>query len=128
MPRVALFDADTDTVSNWTHLCVDRRILFQKTALSLIIFADCRTDMEDSAFPNWQLYYLDAVAPGSAETLPARVADAEKAILSRLERLVRLPERRTEEEAIRQALDALYVIKRDKLDFPDWRVTQPEPV
>jgi hypothetical protein len=84
--------------------------------------------MEDSAFPNWQLYYLDAVAPGSAETLPARVADAEQAILSRLERLMRIPERRMEEEAIREALDALYVIKRDKLNFPDWRVTLPEPV
>jgi hypothetical protein len=84
--------------------------------------------VEDSAFPNWQLRYLDAIAPGSAETLPDRVADAEKAILSRLERLVRLPERRMEEEAIKEALDALYVIKRDKLHFPDWRVNLPEPV
>jgi hypothetical protein len=84
--------------------------------------------MEDPAFPTWQLHYLDAVAPGSPETLPARVADAEKAILSRLERLVRMPDRLLEEEAIRVALDALYVIKRDKLDFPDWRVKSPEPV
>ena len=84
--------------------------------------------MEDLTFPNWQLYYLDAVAPGAPETLPARVADAEKAILSRLERLVRLPERRMEEEAIREALDALYVIKRDQLAFPDWRANAPEPV
>jgi hypothetical protein len=84
--------------------------------------------MEHSAFPNWQLHYLDAVAPGSAETLSARVADAEKAILSRLERLVRMPERCMEEDAIKEALDALYVIKRDKLDFPDWRVNLPEAV
>lgn len=33
-----------------------------------------------------------------------------------------------EEEAIREALDALYLIKRDKLDFPDWRANPSEPV
>ncbi len=96
--------------------------------MSLIISRDERTDVQDSAFPNWQLHYLDAIAPGAPETLPARVADAEKMILSRLEQLVGIPERRMEEEAIREALDALYVIKRDKLDFPDWRVTLTESV
>ena len=69
-------------------------------------------------FPEWQLPYFVALAPGTPETLLARVDQAERAILVRLAELVRRPEREMEKFAIRDALDALYAIKIDKLDFP----------
>ena len=72
----------------------------------------------DLMFPDWQAPYFDALAPGSPETLSQRVDYAERAILVRLAELVSRPEREMEQFAIRNALDALYVVKKEKLDFP----------
>ena len=69
-------------------------------------------------FPAWQLPYFVALAPGSPETLRARVDQAETLIVARLAELIRRPEREMEKFAIRDALDALYAIKIHKLDFP----------
>jgi hypothetical protein len=69
-------------------------------------------------FPSWQTPYLVAVANGPQESLRERVDDAERAILRRLEELSGTPGRDTEGLAIREALDALHIIKRDQLDFP----------
>jgi len=69
-------------------------------------------------FPDWQLPYFVALAPGTPETLLERVDQAERAILARLAELIRRPEREMEKFAIRDALDALYAIKTDELDFP----------
>jgi hypothetical protein len=71
----------------------------------------------DLMFPDWQLPYFVALAPGSPETLRQRVDYAERAILVRLTELVSIPEREMEQFAIRNALDALYAIKIEKLDF-----------
>ena len=71
----------------------------------------------DLMFPEWQAPYLLALTPGQPETLHERVEYAEKAILVRLAALVS-PEREMEIVAIRDALDALYVIKIQQLDFP----------
>jgi len=69
-------------------------------------------------FPDWQLQYFDALSEGSSETLRERVEEAERVILLRLQSLASAPEREMERFAIKDALDALYVIKIDKLDFP----------
>jgi hypothetical protein len=71
-------------------------------------------------FPDWQMQYFAALSEGRPETLRERVEDAEKAILIRLEQLGSGPEQEMEQFAIRDALDSLYMIKRKKLDFPDW--------
>lgn len=78
-------------------------------------------DERDLMFPDWQLQYFAALSEESPETLRERVEDAERAILVRLEKLASEPEREMEKFAIRDALDSLYVIKKDKLDFPHWR-------
>ena len=75
----------------------------------------------DLMFPDWQLQYFAALSEASPETLRDRVEDAERAILTRLEKLAHGPEREMEQFAIKDALDSLYMIKRKKLDFPDWR-------
>ena len=72
----------------------------------------------DLMFPDWQLPYFVALAPGSPETLRERVDYAERVILVRLAALVIRSEREMEQFAIRDALDALYAIKIEKLDFP----------
>jgi hypothetical protein len=72
----------------------------------------------DLMFPEWQLPYFVALSPGSPETLRERVNYAERAILVRLAELVSIPERQMEQFAIRDALDALYAIKIEKLEFP----------
>jgi hypothetical protein len=75
-------------------------------------------DERDLMFPGWQLPYFVALAPGSPETLYERVDEAERAILVRLVELARRPEREMEQFALSDALDALYAIKIEKLDFP----------
>ena len=74
----------------------------------------------DLMFPTWQLPYLDAVSELPMENLRERIDVAERAILIRLEVLSRNRGREEEKLAIREALDALHVIKKDKLDFPHW--------
>jgi hypothetical protein len=74
----------------------------------------------DLMFPDWQPQYFDALSEGAPETLRERVEDAERAILTRLEQLAGGPEPEMEQFAIRDALDSLYLIKRNKLEFPDW--------
>ena len=75
----------------------------------------------DMMFPTWQLPYLDAVSEIPQGDLRRLVDIAERAILVRLEVLSRISGREAERVAIREALDALHVIKRDKLDFPHSR-------
>lgn len=82
----------------------------------------------DLMFPDWQLPYFVALALGSPETLGERVDYAERAILVRLAELVNRPEREMEQFAIRDALDALYVIKKKKLDFPHLTPGPSKPV
>ena len=82
----------------------------------------------DLMFPDWQLPYFVALAPGSPETLGERVDCAERAILVRLAQLVSRPEREMEQFAIRDALDALYVIKKKNLDFPHLTPNPSKPV
>ena len=74
----------------------------------------------DLMFPTWQLPYLDAVSEIPRGNLRERVDIAERAILIRLEVLSRTSGREAERLAIREALDALHAIKKDKLDFPHW--------
>lgn len=74
----------------------------------------------DLMFPTWQLRYLEAVSEIPQGNLQERVDIAERAILVRLEVLSRTSGREAEALAIREALDALHVIKRDKLGFPPW--------
>ncbi len=75
----------------------------------------------DLMFPTWQVPYLNAISEVSVESLRERIDLAERAILVRLEVLSRSSGRESERLAIREALDALHVIKKDKLDFPHWR-------
>ena len=82
----------------------------------------------DVMFPTWQLPYLDAVSGIPVGNLRERVDVAERAILVRLEVLSRTSGREGEKLAIRQALDALHIVKKGKLDFPGYERSPVKPV
>jgi hypothetical protein len=71
-------------------------------------------------YPEWQGEYLDALVEFDAELLGERLQAAEGAIFKRLQAMSRSTENRTERNAIEDALAALRVPKRDRLNFPDW--------
>ena len=74
----------------------------------------------DVKFPTWQLPYLDAVSGIPAGNLHDKVEVAERAILVRLQVLSKTAGRAVEKIAIKEALDALHALKKDRLDFPNW--------
>ena len=71
-------------------------------------------------FATWQVPYLDAISEIPQGNLRERVDIAERAILVRLEVLSRTSGRAEERLAIKEALNALHAVKKDKLNFPHW--------
>jgi hypothetical protein len=71
-------------------------------------------------YPEWQRPYQEALLERDLKRLAERVADAEVAIFKRLQALSQSQDGQAEREAIEHAIGALKVIKRDRLNFPDW--------
>jgi len=76
----------------------------------------------ESALPflEWPLKYREALVETDREKLSKRVAEAEVAIFERLQQLSQIQDEHGEHQAIQDAIRALRVIKRDRLNFPDW--------
>ena len=68
----------------------------------------------------WRRPYRTALLEPDPKKLAQRVAEAETAIFGRLQQLSRTQDGHAEREAIEDAIRALRVIKRDRLNFPDW--------
>jgi hypothetical protein len=66
------------------------------------------------------LKYREALLETNREKLSERVEEAEAAIFERLQALSDAQEKQAERQAIQDAIRALRVIKRDRLNFPDW--------
>jgi hypothetical protein len=76
-------------------------------------------------FPRWQREYEAAVSEADTGKLLERVHAAEAAIFKRLQELAEnsdSPSRDAEHQAIADAIRALRILTRDKLQFPDWEV------
>jgi len=71
-------------------------------------------------YPTWQPELLAALVEIEPKQLLERVTAAETAIFNRLQAISQSADRRSEREAIGDALASLRVIKRDSLGFPDW--------
>ena len=67
--------------------------------------------MSDLKFPGWQEPYLEAMMETDQWKLPERVNLAETALLSRLKTILSTSDRRTEKQAIEDALIGLTVLK-----------------
>ncbi len=75
-------------------------------------------------YPAWQHDYETSLREGDPEELLERVQKAEAAIFNRLQELAQSSENtdhKLEEQAIAEALRTLRILKRDKLQFPDWQ-------
>lgn len=74
-------------------------------------------------FPAWQHEYEVSIHESDPKKLLARVHAAEAAIFNRLQELSEnsdSPQHNAERQAIADALSVLKILKRDKLQFPDW--------
>ena len=74
-------------------------------------------------YPAWQIEYEASVSESDPMKLIERVHSAEAAIFTRLQQLAQSPEsadHHAEQQAIADALTTLRILKRDKLNFPDW--------
>jgi hypothetical protein len=74
-------------------------------------------------YPAWQREYEASLHEPDPKKLLERVHAVEVAIFNRLQELAQISEgtdHKAEEQAIAEALRTLRVLKRDKLQFPDW--------
>lgn len=77
---------------------------------------------DDLKYPEWQEPLREALLELDKDRLKARVAAAETAIFNRLQAISQSGGNQAEREAIEDALSCLRVLKREKLDYPDWEV------
>ena len=76
---------------------------------------------EDLPYPRWQVSYRDALVELDRDKLIERVSQAESAIFARLQALTPSSESLMERQAIGDALANLRCLKRETLEFLDWR-------
>ena len=74
--------------------------------------------MSDMQYPEWQKAYREALWEVDLEKLPARILDAETAILMRVKALQTSSDGHRERVAIADALRGLLVLQTTKLDYP----------
>ena len=75
-------------------------------------------------YPAWQSEYEASLSEPDPKKLLERVHAAETAIFKRLQQLAQSSEsvdHTPEQRAIADALIKLRLLKRDKLNFPDWK-------
>ena len=71
-------------------------------------------------YPEWQNEYQAALLELDRRNLAQRVAAAEAAIYKRLQVIAESGDHQAERQAIEDALEAIRVLEREKLNFPDW--------
>lgn len=71
-------------------------------------------------YPDWQGPLEDAIVEPDLAKLPDRIHAVETVIFERLKQLDSTKDNAAERDAINTALNVLRVIKRERLDFPDW--------
>ena len=72
-------------------------------------------------FPEWQTPLHELLLEFDREKLTQKSLKVENLLYERLQQLNQQPDGHGEREAISDALNILRVLKRDKLDFPDWQ-------
>jgi hypothetical protein len=71
-------------------------------------------------YPEWERPYRAALLEVDLKKLTEHVAEAEAAILKRLQQLSESQDEQAERQVIQDAISTLRVIKRESLNFPDW--------
>jgi len=78
-------------------------------------------EAEQLEFPQWQAPLHDAILEFNLEKLPAKVHRVETMIFERLQQLYAANDGARERQAINDALEILRTVKRERLQFPDWK-------
>ena len=78
---------------------------------------------EELKYPKWQAPLQEAILKSDREKLREKLEKVEIAILERLQELSHGADGHSEREAINDALATLRVIQRDRLAYPDWKVS-----
>jgi hypothetical protein len=73
-------------------------------------------------YPEWQRPLQEALMESDKAKLKARVESAEAIIFGRLQAISHDSNHHAERDAVEHALSLLRTIKRDSLQFPDWKV------
>jgi len=105
-----------------TNLSTERTILRQgKQALALQEESHMMKPPAEPEFiyPEWQKPYLAALIADPGE-LQERVTEAETAIFNRLQAISLSPDHERERLALSDAMRSLRIVKKTKLDYPDW--------
>jgi hypothetical protein len=76
--------------------------------------------MSDIVYPEWQASYQEALLEVNKEKLEAKIRLAEWKIFQRLQRISADSDHHEERSAIADAVNALRVLQRDRLNYPDW--------
>ena len=76
--------------------------------------------MSDLENPAWRKSYKEALSEFDPGKLVERVADAETAILSRMQALQTSSDGHVERKAIGEALNGLRILQTEMLNYPNW--------
>jgi hypothetical protein len=76
--------------------------------------------MSEIPYPEWQTPYREALLEVDKQKLEAKIHLAEWKIFQRLQTISADSDHRGERTAIADALNALRVLKRETLNYPDW--------
>jgi hypothetical protein len=71
-------------------------------------------------YPEWQKPYQEALLETDKQQLEAKIHFAEWKIFQRLQTISADSDHHGERSAIADAVNALGVLKRDALNYPDW--------
>jgi hypothetical protein len=77
--------------------------------------------MNTLMYPEWQTPYQEALLELDKKKLEAKIHLAEWKIFQRLQSISADSDHQGERLAIADALNALRVLKRDALNYPDWK-------
>lgn len=72
-------------------------------------------------YPKWQAPLQEVIFELNREKLADKIQKLEALILERVLQLQLGSDSHREQEAINDALSTLRALKRDKLDYPDWK-------
>jgi hypothetical protein len=79
-----------------------------------------RLTMSELSYPEWQTAYQEALVEVDKQKLETKIHLAEWKIYERLQTLSADSDHHQERSAIADAVNALRVLKRDTLNYPDW--------
>jgi hypothetical protein len=78
-------------------------------------------DSDILKYPEWQIPLQEVILEFNLDHLPKRIQQVEMLIFERLQQLQHSNNGMGERQAINDALDLLRTVKRERLDYPEWK-------